>query len=123
MTFTSYGVIAMSTEMKFTEIEYDALKETSNVGAGNASIALSEIINKKVNLVISDVKYAPLGEISKFLTGPQKLIVAIYTPISKGMSGNIMIMLEKENALALASEIEFRCEYLHQNHARFYQRG
>lgn len=89
----------------FSELELDALKETSNVGAGNASIALSEVVNKKVELVVSDVNFASIAEIGPLLAGPQKLVVGIFTPIHESMSGNVLMMLEKENALALANQV------------------
>lgn len=95
----------MPKSIELSDMEKDALKETSNIGAGNASIALSEVVNKKVNLVVSDVSLANLEDISTLLAGPQRLVVGIYTPIKTGMSGNVLMMLEKEAALGLADEI------------------
>ena len=37
------------------ELQFDALKELANVGAGNATVALSSLLNKHIKLSVSDV--------------------------------------------------------------------
>ena len=35
---------------QLSELQIDALREAGNIGAGNAAIALSQMVNKKVGL-------------------------------------------------------------------------
>ena len=44
-------------------VQLDALKEVSNIGAGNAATALSMLLNKKVDMTVPAVTYDMLGAI------------------------------------------------------------
>lgn len=88
--------------VKLSDLEKDALKETANIGAGHASTALSEIVKKKVNLVVSDIDFISIKDIQSEIQGPQKLVVGIYTPIIKDMKGTIITIFNTESAINLA---------------------
>ena len=92
----------MNTSIRLTELEKDALKETANIGAGNASAALSRVIKRKINLVVSNIDYVPLSTAGSCVLGPKKLVVGIYTSISKGLQGNLIAIFPVKNALLLA---------------------
>lgn len=98
----------MDQVIRLNDIEKDALKETANIGAGNASSVLSKIVNSKVNIFISDLDFVSIEGIEQQIEGPKKLVVGIYTPISGEMSGTIITMFLKESALALASAMQRR---------------
>ncbi|MCK5107695.1 MAG: hypothetical protein KAQ83_03130, partial [Nanoarchaeota archaeon] len=55
--------------------------------------------------VVSDVNIAKLENLASLVVGPKKLVVGIYTPITNSMSGNILMMLEKKDAILLSNEI------------------
>ena len=93
-------------ELKLSDIQKDALKETANVGAGNAATALSEIVKKKVNLVISDLNFVSLNNLQEVIGGPKKLVVGIYTPVTGDLSGSIVLIFPIEAALSLASAMQ-----------------
>lgn len=95
----------MEKEIKLTGLEKDALKETANISAGNASTTLSDITKKKVNIVISDLNFVLLSDLKVF-GGPQRLVVGVYTPVSGEMGGTIIIMFPIESALALSSILQ-----------------
>lgn len=92
-------------KVKLSALERDALKETANVGCGNASIALSEVIDRRVNLAVSEIEILPLKDLPKLLGGT-KQVVGIYTPIHEGMTGNVLLILKRENAVELAGIIQ-----------------
>ncbi|HWR57022.1 MAG TPA: chemotaxis protein CheC, partial [Negativicutes bacterium] len=51
---------------EFTQLnalQLDALREIGNVGAGNAATALSQLINKKINMSVPKVSVAPIGDV------------------------------------------------------------
>mgnify|MGYP006297295131 CR=1 FL=1 len=93
------------THPKITDIEKDALRETANVGSGNAAKLLSDLLEKRVDLKISNTDFISLKQAQQQIAGPQSLVVGVYTPLRKGVSGNIVIIFNKESAKSLASTI------------------
>ncbi|MGM5480835.1 MAG: chemotaxis protein CheC [Nanobdellota archaeon] len=93
------------THPKITDIEKDALRETANVGSGNAAKLLSDLLEKKVNLKISNTDFVELKHVENQIAGPQNLVVGVYTPLKSNVSGNIVIMFNKDSAKCLASAI------------------
>lgn len=84
----------------------DALKEVGNMGAGNASGALSGILNKKVVLEIPGVHLTATQEIPKLIGGPQKLVVGIYNSIAGDVSGTMLVVMPTKNAMLLADVMQ-----------------
>lgn len=48
-------------------IQYDVLKELGNIGAGNATTALAQLINKKVQIGVPQVRLLEFNEISSVI--------------------------------------------------------
>ena len=46
--------------LKLSEMQIDALREVGNVGAGNAATALSQIINRTIDMTVPRVTILPL---------------------------------------------------------------
>lgn len=89
--------------MVITPMELDALKETANIGTGNASIALSNIFKKKVNISLPFLELTNATDLSKVLSGPDEMIVGIYSKILEGMDGNIMMIMPIGSALNIVN--------------------
>lgn len=85
-----------------TSLELDALKETANIGTGNASIALSNIFKKKVSITLPSIQIADSKEISNFVAGPDEMVVGVYSKIMEGMEGNIMTLMPIDSAIKMA---------------------
>jgi len=96
----------MEGEIQLSDLEKDALKESANVGAGNASSALSKLVKKKVNIIVSDLNFISLDNLQEAVGGPKQLVVGIYTPITGGMTGTVIIIFPIECALALSSVLQ-----------------
>ena len=96
----------MAKSKKLSDIERDALDETANVGAGNASMALSDLMDKKVNLVLNGVSLISTDSIEKVVDGPKNLVVGVYAPISKDISGSMVIVFKKDSAFNMVNAIQ-----------------
>jgi chemotaxis protein CheC len=84
-----------------TSLDLDALKETANIGTGNASIALSNIFKKKVNITLPNVELSDSSQISRMVAGPDEMVVGIYSQIMEGMQGNILTLMPIDSALSI----------------------
>ncbi len=95
----------MSGEQKGPPLSYrqiDALREVGNIGAGNAAIALSQMVNKKVDLSVPRANILPLASVPDLVGGPEIPVAGVYLKIIGECSGSILMLLERESAWSLA---------------------
>ncbi|PKQ27670.1 MAG: CheY-P-specific phosphatase CheC [Candidatus Anoxymicrobium japonicum] len=90
------------TNKSLSAIQIDALREVGNIGAGNAAIALSEMVNKKVDLSVPKARLLSLAFVPDLVGGPEVPVAGVYLHITGDCSGSILLLLEKENANLLA---------------------
>jgi chemotaxis protein CheC len=84
--------------MEISELQKDILKEVGNVGIGNAATALSNMINKKVNIALPSLEIIP---IDKFLSDTSENILVSICKISGELLGSIVICFDKKTAFPL----------------------
>ena len=81
--------------LKLNSLQLDALKEVSNIEAGNAATALSQLLNKKIDMTVPDVKIIDLENL--FQTIPEDQVVAgILVRVLGDAPGNILFLFEKD---------------------------
>lgn len=79
----------------------DILKELGNIGAGNAATALSNMISRKVDMNVPNVRVLEFNEVAKILGGEENLIIGIYFELMEDIVGNIMFALDFDSATNL----------------------
>lgn len=88
----------------FNYLELDALKEISNIGAGNAATALSKILSKKVEIKIPDVKILTFDQISEYV-GAESEVAGIFLRINGDIEGNIVLLIPKASIYELLKSL------------------
>ncbi len=91
----------MDNNVSIKGIELDALKEIGNIGSGNAAVALSKILNKKILMDVPDTAFIPITQFSHYFGGPDKIVMSIYSPILGDLSGETLFIFSRECALGL----------------------
>jgi len=86
-----------------TDMQISALKEVGNIGAGNAAIALSQMVEKKVDLSVPRAILVTLTSVPDLVGGPETAVAGVYLNITGDCSGSILLLLEKDSAGSLAS--------------------
>lgn len=87
--------------MKYNELTYlqvDALREIGNIGAGNAATALSQLLDRKINMVIPSVKIVNFDEMMDLIGGPDEMVVAILFRVFGDAPSNVFFVLSVEEA-------------------------
>lgn len=77
-------------------VQLDALKEVSNIGAGNAATALSMLLGKKIDMTVPAVNVIKLEEILS-LSGEQEVAGTVVRVLGD-IAGNILLVFEKDTA-------------------------
>lgn len=75
-------------------IQLDALKEVSNIGAGNAATALSMLLNKKVDMSVPSVNVVRLEDIVEE-TGENEVAGTVVRVLGD-IAGNILLVFEED---------------------------
>lgn len=76
----------------------DLLKELGNIGAGNATTALSQMINKKIDMGIPIVNVLEFKELAQVIGGEENPIVGILFGVEGDVQGMMMFVLEQSSA-------------------------
>src|SRR5690625_589450 len=84
--------------LKLSNIQKDVLREIGNIGAGNATTSLSQLINKQVMMEVPSVKVVTINEMMESIGGPERLIVAILFRIEGEITGTVYFVLTVEEA-------------------------
>lgn len=95
----------MIDEFNLTPAQLDAMREIGNIGAGNTATALSQIVNKKIDMNVPQVSIVPIEDVPDLVGGPDALIVAIFLRVYGKAPGNILFLMPKENAFYLVDDL------------------
>lgn len=84
---------------------FDVLKELGNIGAGNATTALSQMMQCKVDMSVPQVKLMEFKELGELMGGEEIIMAGIYLAIEGDVAGSIMFLLEKQAAKHLVNKL------------------
>lgn len=84
---------------------FDVLKELGNIGAGNATTALSQMIQCKIDMAVPQVRLLEFKELGAAMGGEEVVMAGIYLAIDGDIKGSIMFLLEKKAAKHLVSKL------------------
>lgn len=87
-----------------TPMQLDALSEVSNIGAGNAATALSQLLNKKVDMTVPSIKIVPFESVFSQIN-EEDVVVGIIVRVLGDTPGNILFMFKKETALSIVESL------------------
>lgn len=79
-------------------MQFDVLRELGNIGAGNATTALSQMIHSKIDMKVPKVELLDFKELPDIVGGAECLIVGILVTLDGDVQGMMMFILEKKAA-------------------------
>lgn len=83
---------------EFNSTKMDVLREIGNIGAGNATTALSVMLNSNLRLEMPVVKVLDFNEIPDLVGGADTVVAAVLTHFEGDISGMTLFILELEEA-------------------------
>ncbi len=86
-------------------IEFDVLTEIGNIGAGNATTALSQLINTKIDMRVPQVKMLSFAELAEIIGGAETLVAGILLSLSDDIDGQLLFVLESKDARMLVHQL------------------
>lgn len=84
-----------------TELQLDALREVGNIGAGNAATALSQMIQRRIDMTVPEIDILSIDEIVSKIGAGEDKIIAVVLRIFGDAPGNVIFLLTMESAFRL----------------------
>ena len=88
---------------KLNSRELDILKEVSNIGAGHAATALSQLIGRRINLEVPEVVLEDISKVAQIAGGADALVAGLYFQILGDARGNIFMIFPAASARAIVA--------------------
>lgn len=83
----------------------DVLREIGNIGAGNATTALSVLLHNNLRMEMPIVKVMDFDDVANLVGGGETIVAAVLTHFNGDVSGMIMFILELEEAKNLTGSM------------------
>ena len=92
-------------QLVMTEKKLDAISELANIATGNAATALSEMVQKKVDLAVPFVKYLDVFDIPTVIGNYELKVSGVYVTVFGDIDGYLVFItdIETYNNLAKAA--------------------
>ncbi len=84
---------------------FDVLKEIGNIGAGNATTALAQLLGTKVDMSVPQVSLLEFKDVGAVVGGEELIMVGILLGVEGDITGSIMFLIEKEGARHLTNKL------------------
>lgn len=87
--------------MELSPLQRDAFQEIANIGAGNATIALANLINSKIEVNAPATRLVTLGDIPEIVGHPEDTIITAYMKVLGGAPGIFLIIFPEDDVFGL----------------------
>ncbi|MBR4207034.1 MAG: chemotaxis protein CheC [Lachnospiraceae bacterium] len=98
----------MSEELNIDDLSsqyFDVLKEIGNIGAGNATTALSTMLGEKVDMAVPKVRLMEFKDVGTTMGGEEQIVAGIYLVVQGDINGSIMFIQRRESAKNMISHL------------------
>ena len=85
--------------------QLDALREIGNIGAGNSATALSQLINRRIEMNVPKVSIVPLEEVPELVGGPETVVVGVFLRVYGKAPSNILFLMPRDSAFYLVDTL------------------
>lgn len=90
---------------KISQEYFDVLKELGNIGAGNATTALAQMLQCKVDMKVPQVRLLDFKDVGAMIGGEEQIMTGIYLGVEGDISGSIMFLMDLSTAKHLVSKM------------------
>jgi len=91
--------------LELSQVQQDALKEIGNIGSGNAITALSRIINKRIDVDLTDVGIISFKDLHKHFGGKSEVVCGIFSHIKQPSQSTILQVFELTPLMTLVANL------------------
>ena len=79
-------------------MQFDVLKEIGNIGAGNATSALAQLRNIKIDMSVPNVALLPFKQVTQSIGTEEDVVVGILITLDGDVNGMMMFLMDLKSA-------------------------
>lgn len=87
------------------EMYFDVLREIGNIGAGNATTAIANLINTKIDMKVPNVQLMEASKLGSAICPEEETVVGIFLEVNHDISGSIMFLIQMDSARYLVNRL------------------
>lgn len=95
---------------ELSDLEFDVLKEISNIGTGNAATAISKMMGGQINIEVPIIKFLDFNELSEIIGGAENEVIGILVTLSEDIDGMMMFVMDTHSATVVVNNLLQRDE-------------
>jgi len=98
----------MLTLNEVNEKYYDVLKEIGNIGAGNATTAIANMLGLRMDMSVPEVCFLPVEELGSAIGAEDDVIVGIMLGVEADIDGSMMFLMDTHSAHRIVNRLMMR---------------
>ena len=83
----------------------DVLKEIGNVGSGNATTAIANMVGTRIDMKVPNVKLMDVGKLGSAIGPEEETVIGIFLEVSHDIEGSMMFLLDIPSARYLVNKL------------------
>lgn len=83
----------------------DVLREIGNIGAGNATTALAQMLQRKVDMKVPKAALFEFRDLGEVIGGEETVMAGVYMVVEGDIQGSMMFLLQKDSAKHLIDQM------------------
>ena len=92
----------------------DVLKEIGNVGSGNATTAIANMVGTRIDMKVPNVKLMDVGKLGSAIGPEEETVIGIFLEVSHDIEGSMMFLLDLESGHYLADKLLMKENAVHE---------
>lgn len=92
------------------DMYFDVLREIGNIGAGNATTAMANMLNLRIDMAVPKVELLTFQELGHAICPEDNAIVGIYLEVTEDIEGSMMFLMTLDSAHYLVNRLMGRGE-------------
>lgn len=86
----------------------DVLKEIGNIGAGNATTAIANMLSLRIDMSVPEVAFLPVENLGTAIGAEDDVIVGIMLGVEQDIDGSMMFLMDMTSAHHLVNRLMMR---------------
>lgn len=87
------------------EMYLDVLKEIGNIGAGNATTAIANMLGMKIDMNVPNIRLMEVSKLGSAVGAEDEIIVGIFLEVQNDIEGSMMFLIDIPSARYLVNRL------------------
>ena len=90
---------------ELSEVEFDVLKEISNIGTGNAATAISKMLGGQIGIDVPIIKFLNFSDLGEIIGGAENEVIGIMVTLNDDIDGMMMFVMDTHSATIIVNHL------------------